>query len=153
MTAEQFADQLRARRVGVGRWMAKCPSHPDNSPSLSISQGRDGRVLLHCHAGCAVTAILRASGLRLRDLFAGPPPSAAQVQQAAVEREEQERQQQKERMFERVAFDRIRKLHAIADELGGRLANDPDAPRNDAVAQLFHQTLDRIRRAEAAVTK
>jgi len=77
----------------------------------------------------------------------------AQARQAAVERQQQEQRQQERRVAERLAFDRIRKLHAIADELGCRLANNPDAPDSDAIARLFHQTLDKIRQSEeAAVT-
>ena len=43
-------------------WMACCPAHEDRKPSLSISSGRDGKVLVRCHAGCDqrdVIAILR----------------------------------------------------------------------------------------------
>jgi hypothetical protein len=29
-----------------------CPGHDDRSPSLRIARGRDGRVVLYCHAGC-----------------------------------------------------------------------------------------------------
>ena len=43
MTANEFASLLNARRIGPGRWMAKCPGHPDRTPSLSIATGRDGR--------------------------------------------------------------------------------------------------------------
>jgi putative DNA primase/helicase len=132
--------------------MARCPAHPDRSASLSISKGRDGRVLVNCFAGCAVTAVLKASGLRLRDLFAGPPPSAAQAQFMAAQREEQERRQQKQRVVERVAFDRIRRLHAIADELVMRLVRIPDGDSTgDPIVRLYHKTLDQLRRAEAEV--
>ena len=57
-----------AKRSGNG-WSARCPAHDDGSPSLSISEGDDGRILLHCHAGCAVEAIVEALGLRLTDLM------------------------------------------------------------------------------------
>jgi hypothetical protein len=60
--------RLDAKRSGEG-WLAKCPAHDDRQPSLSISEGRDGRVLLHCHAGCALDEILSAAGLTKRDLF------------------------------------------------------------------------------------
>lgn len=54
------------------RWQAKCPAHPDNNPSLSISNGTEpGTVLLHCFAGCTPTDITAALGLELKDLF--PP--------------------------------------------------------------------------------
>jgi hypothetical protein len=46
---------------------------------LSITEGRDGRALVHCFAGCATTAILDALQLRWWDLFAeaSPAPSAS----------------------------------------------------------------------------
>jgi hypothetical protein len=46
--------------------MARCPAHDDRKPSLSIGEGQDGTVLVHCHAGCDqrdVIAALNASGL------------------------------------------------------------------------------------------
>ena len=41
-----------------GRWHgsygnARCPAHKDKTPSLSISDGVDGRLLTCCQAGCA----------------------------------------------------------------------------------------------------
>jgi len=50
-------------------WTACCPAHTDHNPSLSISEGSDGRVLLYCHAGCPVDAICDAVGLRVADLM------------------------------------------------------------------------------------
>src|SRR5262249_988325 len=43
--------------------------HNDAEPSLSISEGTDGRVLLYCHAGCDTDSILSALGMMRRDLF------------------------------------------------------------------------------------
>lgn len=67
-SAQDFAQKLEARRSGEG-WIAKCPAHDDRKASLSISEGKDGRVLIHCHAGCALDEILSAAGLTNRDLF------------------------------------------------------------------------------------
>lgn len=53
----------------TGYWMAICPAHADGTPSLSIRRGVDGRVLLHCHAGCDIEAILEKLGLWFPDLF------------------------------------------------------------------------------------
>ena len=36
---------------------------------MSINTGDDGRVLLKCHAGCELDAILHAIHLERRDLF------------------------------------------------------------------------------------
>src|SRR4051812_14692581 len=68
MRAEALAANLGARRSGDG-WMARCPVHDDRQASLSIHEGTDGRVLLHCHAGCEVEAVVGALHLELRDLF------------------------------------------------------------------------------------
>jgi putative DNA primase/helicase len=59
------------RRSGGG-WVARCPAHDDREPSLSIREGRDGRVLLNCHAGCTFDAVVAALGLTQADTF---PPS------------------------------------------------------------------------------
>ena len=62
----------RLKRVAPkagGGWQALCPAHDDHDPSLSISRGDDGRVLLHCHAGCSTEAIVAALGLQMSDLF------------------------------------------------------------------------------------
>lgn len=64
MTAAELAAALGGHRVGSA-WMASCPAHEDGSPSLAIRES-DGRVLVHCHAGCAqrdVIAALRERGL------------------------------------------------------------------------------------------
>lgn len=58
----------KLKRVGGG-WAARCPAHDDKKPSLSVSEGDDGRALVHCHAGCTVDAIAKALGLALRDLM------------------------------------------------------------------------------------
>ncbi len=61
----------KVRQTGHGRWIAACPSHEDKSPSLTIRETDEGRVLVHCFAGCAVHEIVHAVGLELSDLF--PP--------------------------------------------------------------------------------
>jgi len=48
---------------------ARCPAHEDRRASLSVGVGDDGRILLHCHAGCALDVVLAASGLTIAELF------------------------------------------------------------------------------------
>lgn len=55
----------RITRALGGKWYsrfgsARCPAHGDKHPSLSLSNGADGRLLLRCHAGCDFAAILDA---------------------------------------------------------------------------------------------
>jgi hypothetical protein len=64
-----------AKKSGSG-WRARCPAHDDRVASLSLSTGADGRVLLHCHAGCDTAAVLAAVGLKLADLFPAKTGSA-----------------------------------------------------------------------------
>lgn len=52
----------------------RCPAHKDRSPSLSVSEGADGRALVHCFAGCTVGEICSALNLTVRDLFPGRAP-------------------------------------------------------------------------------
>lgn len=60
----------RARNV-----MALCPSHGDRIPSLSVGRGKDGKVLLHCNAGCQFQSIIEAAGLTKSDLRGNSPLS------------------------------------------------------------------------------
>ncbi|WP_051231790.1 virulence-associated protein E [Stutzerimonas azotifigens] len=59
----------KVKAAGAGKWKACCPAHDDRDPSLSIREAEDGKVLLHCWAGCSTSDITAAIGLELRDLF------------------------------------------------------------------------------------
>jgi hypothetical protein len=64
MTAACVAKALNGHRYGSG-WMARCPAHRDNNPSLSLRDA-NGKILVHCFAGCSqddVVAALRERGL------------------------------------------------------------------------------------------
>jgi len=61
-------DKVKGRN---GSWTARCPAHADNGPSLAVREGDDGRVLLHCFAGCETANVLGAIGMDMTDLF--PP--------------------------------------------------------------------------------
>ena len=81
MTAAELAERLHARRCGRG-FIARCPAHEDRSPSLSIGEGGDGKILLHCFRGCALEAVCDSLGLSLADLFS--EPGASQPKPRAV---------------------------------------------------------------------
>ena len=70
MKAQVVLSRLqKVRSEGQDRWKACCPAHDDGTPSLSIRALDDGRVLLHCFAGCEVEAILSALSLQFSDLY------------------------------------------------------------------------------------
>ena len=68
------------RKSGTG-WMAECPAHGDRHPSLSVSEGQDGRVLIHCHAGCPPENVVAAMGLTIAALA---PPTKGKRKASAV---------------------------------------------------------------------
>lgn len=51
------------------QWQARCPAHMDKSPSLTIKQDENGKILIHCFAGCGAGDIMDAIGMSLSDLF------------------------------------------------------------------------------------
>ena len=77
--ADAIAKALGGRKAGSG-WIARCPAHDDRNPSLSLSTGKDGKVLLRCLAGCdqaQVIDALRARGLwEHRGRYCGMPRAA-----------------------------------------------------------------------------
>lgn len=70
MTAEALLSRLeKVRASGPDQWTARCPAHADHTPSLSVRELPDGRVLVKDFGGCELTAILDAVGLKMADLF------------------------------------------------------------------------------------
>jgi len=57
------------RETAPGKYLARCPAHDDRSPSLAISEGDDGRVLIHDFAGCQTEDVLSAIGLTFSDVM------------------------------------------------------------------------------------
>ena len=92
-----MTDARAVTRALKGRWhggygTARCPAHEDRHPSLSLRDGRDGRLLAYCHAGCdwaAVACALRGLGLLPpRDGIGAAGAAVDPALRAAREREE-----------------------------------------------------------------
>lgn len=67
---QDLLDRLSfTKKTGEGRWLARCPAHDDRSPSLDIREAEDGRILIHCFAGCGAVDILDAVGMDFGALF------------------------------------------------------------------------------------
>ena len=71
--AEAIAKALGGQKAGC-EWMARCPSHDDRTPSLSLGDAHDGKVLVHCHAGCDQEHVIAA--LRRRGLWTESGPNS-----------------------------------------------------------------------------
>lgn len=70
MSIDNLISRLdRVKTIGKDKWLACCPAHKDKSPSLSIKELDDGRVLIHCFAGCDVESILNSLSLDVSELF------------------------------------------------------------------------------------
>ena len=65
-----------ARRAGGG-WLVSCPvaghgqGRGDVNPSVSVTEGKDGRALVRCKAGCDTESVVSSWGLTMADLFEG----------------------------------------------------------------------------------
>lgn len=83
MKADLFLSRLeKAKATGTGTWLACCPAHDDKHPSMTVRELEDGRVLVHCFAGCGVEQILGAVGLDFDALF----PDKTQEHAASLRR-------------------------------------------------------------------
>lgn len=63
LSAREIAETLgRGNQVKLNEnsWNTICPAHADNGPSLSITENREGRILVKCHAGCTQSAVIEA---------------------------------------------------------------------------------------------
>lgn len=59
----------KTRPTGRNSWIACCPAHPDRTPSLTVRELDDGRILVHCFAGCGAMDVMGAIGLEIAELF------------------------------------------------------------------------------------
>jgi len=66
---EDVLDKLEVASRNGEKAMSYCPTHDDrNNPSLSL-KAENGRLLLHCFAGCCPEDIVSEISLQMKDLF------------------------------------------------------------------------------------
>lgn len=61
-----IAQTLGGARKSGNNWSCRCPAHDDHRASLSLAQKPEGKLLVHCHAGCSQEDVihqLKAMGL------------------------------------------------------------------------------------------
>jgi hypothetical protein len=73
----------KVRRTGKNNWLACCPAHDDKSPSMTIHQADNGKVVVRCHAECSFESIVGAVGLGWDPWF---PPKQAEDRSPAIRR-------------------------------------------------------------------
>ncbi len=135
MTVETLLARLdRVRKTGRAQWVARCPSHDDRGPSLSIAEGTDGRVLVHCFAGCSAMAVLEALDLEFADLFPERDPDDVGRADGWRGARAKDAEQRKEQLHPRtaltaIAADAAQAAVIVSDIAEGRV--DPERVRAD----------------------
>lgn len=81
---DKVLDTLNVERRNGSSAEAHCPAHDDNQASLSVSEGREGKVLLKCHAGCSTEEVIAAAGLEWSDLFPQKKRSNGQAKKRKI---------------------------------------------------------------------
>jgi hypothetical protein len=61
--AEKIASTLGSRVADAG-WVVLCLAHDDGTPSLSVRDAQNGKVLMRCHAGCEQGEVIAALSSR-----------------------------------------------------------------------------------------
>ncbi len=64
-----FLSKLKNVQGNGERYRACCPSHDSKGRTLSLLFASDGRILIHCHAGCTPNEVVESIGLTMSDLF------------------------------------------------------------------------------------
>jgi len=119
MTAVEFLAKLDSvRSRGTDRWLARCPAHPDRSPSLSIAEVERG-LLLRCFAGCRIEEICASLSLTVKELFFDVPTDPCDVARHKVQRERQQREREQRREAENVTLDVCKQAQRFIDSRRG----------------------------------
>lgn len=71
MTIDEFLELCEGVTPHPGGFKVVCPAHEDNTPSLGVSEGIDGTILLNCYGGCDNASVVAAMDLSFADLFPG----------------------------------------------------------------------------------
>ena len=79
MNLENLLSHLQGVTGSGSQYTAQCPAHDDRHNSLSVTE-KDGKILLHCHAGCPYDEVVKALGLRPEDLFEDDRPEPARTE-------------------------------------------------------------------------
>ena len=127
-SARELAHALGGKSIGRGQWMAKCPSHPERTGSLSIKEGYSG-VLVHCFGGLLASRRHRRvagsralASLRPRTGRRGGPQEASGARPEGRSRSAGRRGQ--ERAKAAFTRDLVRRIWREAGPCFGTLAQD-----------------------------
>jgi hypothetical protein len=120
MTATELLPLLDGIRTrGSGKWISRCPSHQDKSPSLTVAEGNRG-LLLKCWAGCTLEEITRALHVPVKNLFFDTAGTDSEKHRQAMEQRRQARAKQQAIYREQgLRMDALREAEALIDSASG----------------------------------
>ena len=138
MSIETLLSKLdKVKPNGQNKFLALCPAHPDKSPSLAIKQADNGKILIHCFAGCQVTDIVAAVGLELSDLMPDDPTYKKSSKPPAFNKYE---------LFDRLAFEAVILSLAIRQLLNGEMLEQSDLSRVAQAENVINSIAMEVRR-------
>ncbi len=97
-------------------YKARCPSHDDKTPSLSIKLGDAGNVLLFCHAGCKIDEISAAIEVKVGELF---PTKSKPITKSRIVATYDYRNENRDVLYQKVRYDPKKFEHRKPDGDGG----------------------------------
>ena len=119
LSADDIAAAIGGCRPdGRGGYRGPCPAHNGKSADvLSIGTGNDGRVLIHCFAGCSAGEVLRSVGLSWGSaLPERDTQQRSEAKSATASRERKEKQQcEQEERYAKAAAEARRIYEVSAD--------------------------------------
>lgn len=149
MTVEAFTQLLEGVRQTYRGYQARCPAHGDRSPSLSIREAEDGRILLHCFAGCHARQVCDALGIRIQDLYPHAKGDPHQIRAAKLQRHRREQAKAQARRLDETRADLLREAERViaagspipieeqSDRFMEALCNAHDAMRHEKGEQEY----------------
>jgi len=138
MTALQAAQHFNAKKTGRGKWIARCPAHPDRHASMTIQEGKTG-VLLRCWSnGCNIRDIVESAGLTMANLFYAETRKLDPKALAEMERKRRKEEQAAREEARRVRYwlDETRRWEAVAGLLFSHMIRG-----HDDAAEQWHRAM------------
>jgi DNA primase len=111
--------RLEYKPAGKNKYKAKCPAHDDRSPSMMITEADDGKVLVHCFAGCSIHDIVTSVGLEIGDLFpdsikSRPYPTKQDIEEEKAYLQIQHKRMQMGQQLDPIELNRVEKaIHRL----------------------------------------
>jgi hypothetical protein len=133
MVFENFASLVQGAHPSGRGYRGICPACGTNNRSKFSFVERDGRILVHCHAGCATEAICVALGVEFRDLFVNQNQSPRDIKKCRAQGAFKKAKAEVERMAKGFQIDCIREGEKFLKSTVGMDISQLDEGRFDTL--------------------